>query len=315
MSVTGWWAEIHGAAARTVTATISGAGAVGTVSGHTGASATITGAGDVAIFGTSTFTTTATLRGAAGFDVAAAPTFTTTITGAGTVGVITGDRTASATITGAGTVGKVGAGSFTATATRTGASVLDVPISFVNANQAAATTVTTATHAAGDLLVITSWGIFSTIPSLGSGFTTPSGGTNSGSGVGWRCGSRIATSTNDSSGTWTNANNVQNINYRGASGLGAVAFNSGTSATIVYPALTLQQPGTSWVLRVGWHIGASNLNSTTLTGYTRRQTLSPGSGQVVTWGSNGTVASNPTADSQSANSSSTWQSCSIEILT
>lgn len=193
------------------------------------------------------------------------------------------------------------------------------PISFVNSNISATTTVTTATHASGDLLIITAWGTFSIIPSLPAGWTTPTNGTNSGNGVGGRVGSKVATTTNDSSGTWTSANVCENSNYSGASGIGAVAFNTGSSTTITYPAITLQDTsGSSWVLRVAAHTGASsgNFTAATLSGYTQRQEAAgPGSGRCIIWDTNGGVTSAGSLAQSVVNTTGTWQAFSIEILT
>ncbi len=97
------------------------------------------------------------------------------------------------------------------------------------------------THAAGDYLVIAAMKFNgTTIPSLPSGWTSLL--TGSGSGRGWRIGYRVASSSSMTSGTWSNATDVNLSVYRGVASIGAVA--AGVSGV---PALTLTQPGTGWV--------------------------------------------------------------------
>lgn len=186
-------------------------------------------------------------------------------------------------------------------------------VAFVNKNYASATTVPTATHAIGDRLVIATYGTFSTIPSLGSGFTSVS--TNSGNGAGSRVGQRLATATNDSSGTWTSSSASQNINYSGSKGVGASAFASGSSTTITYPTITMQEPGTSWILRLAWHLNGTNFSTATMTGFTRRSVDAVGTGgNAIMWDSNGPAASAPALAQSAAGGSNTWQAWTIEIL-
>lgn len=184
---------------------------------------------------------------------------------------------------------------------------------FINANEANATTVTTATHAVGDFLIIVGWRTLTAIPGdPGAPWVTDF--TTTGGGVGVRVAHTTATGTSDASGTWTGASPMQNQNYRAATGLGAIDFTSGNSATLTYPALTLQRPGLSWCLRVAWQNGNTDFATATLpAGYTRRNATAASTGMVIAMDSNGPVNA-VAADNQTSTVSNTWRTLSIEIL-
>ena len=102
---------------------------------------------------------------------------------------------------------------------------------------------TTPTHAVGDLLVVVAYSFYNTIPSLPTGWT--SAHTNA---DGLRVGYKVATSTADSTGTWTNADELGVGVWRNALSLGNVAsavdFDYPFAAG--YPALTTSD-ASSWV--------------------------------------------------------------------
>ena len=125
-------------------------------------------------------------------------------------------------------------------------------ISLIGTNTASATTVTIPAHQAGDLIIIFAvHGGATTIPTLGTGFTSIL--TKSGTSIGSRLGYRWATSTSDTSGTWTNANIIDCHVYRASSGnvmgIGSSKSSSSTSLTVNFPALTLSDgySGNTWV--------------------------------------------------------------------
>lgn len=117
---------------------------------------------------------------------------------------------------------------------------------------ASATTVTVPAHQAGDLILIFAMhGGSGTLPTVPTGYTLVLAKAN-GTVLGTRSGYKIATSSSDTSGTWTNATEICCHVYRPAAGnvlaIGASAFNSSTTNTVNYPALTLlRTDGTSWV--------------------------------------------------------------------
>lgn len=107
-------------------------------------------------------------------------------------------------------------------------------------------------HAIGDLILVYAFrNASTTAPSLATGFTSVL--TKSGTSCSMRVGYKIATATNDTSGTWTNATETIVVVYRPSSvhsiTVGASASNIGSTNTLNYPALTLQTTdGTSWVV-------------------------------------------------------------------
>ena len=114
-------------------------------------------------------------------------------------------------------------------------------MSFVggNANFSGAT-VTVPSHASGDLMVIVAASLSgSTVPSLPSGWTSAHTATgDDGRRVGWK----IATSTSDTSGTWTNAAYCTVAVWRGPTSVGACASAANeVSHNAPIPALTLTE--------------------------------------------------------------------------
>ena len=110
-------------------------------------------------------------------------------------------------------------------------------------------------HNAGDVLVIMAlkWG------TSGSNPTVPSGWTSSSSSasiyrrsIGWR----VAPASGTASGTWTGAEALYVLVWNKAT-VGATASNGSTSNTAQVPALTLTQPGTSWVAIMGSRDGVA----------------------------------------------------------
>lgn len=190
-------------------------------------------------------------------------------------------------------------------------------ISFVGQAQAAATTVTTPTHAVGDLIIIFAYRNTTTAPSLPAGYTTIN--TASGNSNSYRVGYKIATATNDSSGTWTNAKVLQCVVYRGVGGISGIGNNSGAtkaaSTTANIPARTMQDAsGGSWVVafagsRQTTSQGAPLAGATTQRGTSQAGTTS----MAMVADTNGGVSS--FSATTSANGSSVTSSgISIEIL-
>lgn len=108
-------------------------------------------------------------------------------------------------------------------------------------------TATLGTHAAGDLILVFAYRDGSTTaPSLVSGFTNVvNGGANTNSA---RCAFKIAASSSETIGTWTNATSVIVVVIRNGM-VGAYVQGGASSTTFNYPALTfLENDGTSGVL-------------------------------------------------------------------
>lgn len=126
---------------------------------------------------------------------------------------------------------------------------------------------------------------------------------------------RIATTTSDSGGTWSNATELVLQIYRPTSGnqaaIGANAGLSGSSTTLTYSALTLQDTsGASWVAAFGQSktsgVGLSSMPS----GLTQRQD-EVGTGELVGGDTNGGVSS--WSAHTDTITTSVWKAFAIEI--
>ena len=111
-------------------------------------------------------------------------------------------------------------------------------ISRISSATNAGDTITIGTHASGDLILIFAYNDgANTAPSLPSGWLNINNGTGSTSGT--RIGYKVAQSSSETSGTWTNADGLIAIVYRSDAGLvipNYSGFNSATSATVNYIA-------------------------------------------------------------------------------
>jgi len=142
-------------------------------------------------------------------------------------------------------------------------------------------------------------------PSLASGFTniSSSGGANTNSS---RLAYKWAASSSESVGTWTNATDIIVHVYRGVTRIGTSTVGSGSSASVTYPALTLEKAGTSWVARFAGN--RTSITGGTPGGYTQRQTQT----RVKGLDSNGAVPSDPGAATQ-AGTNTGWHARSLEL--
>jgi hypothetical protein len=187
-------------------------------------------------------------------------------------------------------------------------------IQYIDGNaQTGATLTTMPTHQAGDLLLGWAYRDNSlTSPTLPAGWTNILSG-GGGNGNSRRCANKIATSSSETSGTWTNATGLVILVYRNAGLTDNTRQVSGTgnSSTLNYAALTLQAvDGSSWIVRFAGHNTATNLLTNTPAGYTARAGVAT---DVRGIDSNGAVASNPTAQTQSVNTSAGWITVTVEI--
>ena len=201
-------------------------------------------------------------------------------------------------------------------------SVVVPAISRVGTATNSGNTVTVPAHAKGDLILV--WatrGGSATAPSLPSGYSlaltkTQSGGTAESAILGLR----IATATNDASGTWTNANEICCHVYRAPSGytigIGqSASASSTTSNTVNYPAITLADPsGKSWV---AGFIGASNTSMTISmppSGMSNESTVTGASYQADGHDTNGGVTSWPSTNVVTTGTATRTVSCVVEIM-
>ncbi|SKS04773.1 Bacteriophage protein [Mycobacteroides abscessus subsp. abscessus] len=160
--------------------------------------------------------------------------------------------------------------------------VVSAPVQYVSANANGSSTVTIPAHSVGDLIVLCAYNPHAiqapTKPSAGG--TVPNWGyidnANSAGGSGITTAQFIATATNTTSGTWSNAGHMIAVVLRGHSAsipIGGHASQGGSSSgPSPAPAITVAHTdGSSVVLEFHGH---SNLSSTgwdsAPAGYTRR---------------------------------------------
>lgn len=182
------------------------------------------------------------------------------------------------------------------------------------------TTCTVPTHQVGDLIVIFAYRAGSTsAPGLGSGYLSQltKSGTTCSARVGWK----IATATNDASGTWSNASQIVCHVYRasdflsgGSVRVGASASSSSTTNTVNYPALTMvHSDGTSWVA------GFAGVNNTTQTvntapsGMTNESSAVGASTSIAGQDTNGSVSSWSSTNATTTGTAGDSVSCTLEI--
>lgn len=130
-------------------------------------------------------------------------------------------------------------------------------ISRIGANTAAATTVTVAAHQIGDLILIFAYRNTTTAPTLPAGYTNIS--TATGNANSYRIGYKWATATNDTSGTWTSANELVSVVYRGVAAVGGVtAATKAAATTATIGAVTFVGANAkSWVVSFAGHLSTS----------------------------------------------------------
>lgn len=172
-------------------------------------------------------------------------------------------------------------------------------ISFVGAASVrTATSITIPAHQVGDLILIFAYrdGSNTAPPVPAASGTVPTWtqiGTSSGANTNSsRLHYAVATATNTTSGTWTNATGLVVQVYRGAGLPGANGITSSSSSnTITYPALTLQKTdGSSWVAAFAGHRAINSGTIPAPAGMTNR-TVNTGTVEVAGHDTNGGVTS------------------------
>jgi hypothetical protein len=228
-----------------------------------------------------------------------------------TLGTSAGTSTASA-------VGAVAPrGDAAGTSTVSGVGVAYRPtLKFSAANSATATTVSIPTHEVGDLIVIYAMRENATPPTLASGFTSIT--TNTTTLFGSILGYRIATATNTTSGTWTNAQELIVHVYKprtgGAIRIGSSVVAVGTSTTLSWSALTPQRTNsTSWIAAFGGHRSINTTLESPPTGMVLRNNLVDSLAEVASFDTNGAVNSFALSTKTPGGTASGWGTIVVEI--
>lgn len=196
-------------------------------------------------------------------------------------------------------------------------------ISVVGVASAAAASVTLPAHQAGDLILVSVRRASTTPPTTpAAGGTVPtfvdaqSGGANT---LSLKTSVAIATASNHTSGTWTNAAHIIVIVLRGSAGALSVGASSTTDAastqTIVYPALTMNSlGGSSAVIRTGTRVTADSEVANAPTSYTNEVVQPAGASALIAGHRRFLVTSNPTADTvNTTGTAAAYRAHTIEI--
>lgn len=191
-------------------------------------------------------------------------------------------------------------------------------LSLVGTATASATTVTPPAHQPGDLIVIFAFnGGATTVPSLPSGWLSVL--TKSGTTCSARLGYKIATSTSDASGTWTNADELVCHVYRPSSGntagIGVSASAASTTNTVNYPALALVDPsGNSWVAGFAGCNNTAETIQTAPAGMTGESHVTGASYQAAGADTEGGVTSWSSTNATTTGTATDSVSCTVELL-
>lgn len=190
---------------------------------------------------------------------------------------------------------------------------------FIAAGAAEAATVTIPVgHQAGDLLVIFGFRDGSTTsPSVPTGWT--SRGANAGTACASVLGSKVAGSSSETSGTWTNANELVCYVFRNQATnktpIIAPSAQTGTGTTISYSALSpMQCAGTSYVLSFAGHTSVDTALETPPTGMTFRGGIAGVTAEVAVFDTANPVNAWSFLSVNAGGTSGNWITKTVEIL-
>lgn len=185
-------------------------------------------------------------------------------------------------------------------------------ISFINRVSSTGTSATWPAHQVGDLLIVFAYRNTTTAPALPAGYTLVN--TNSGNVNSYTVGYKIATSTSEAFGTWSQAGIVTGHIYRGALSVAANAGNTkAANAVADIPGLTLSYTdGTSWVVVFAGSRGTGTQGNTLNGSTTSRGTQVGTTAKTIGADTNGSVSSF-VATTSSNNGTIVSSGVSIEI--
>lgn len=182
------------------------------------------------------------------------------------------------------------------------------------------TSATVPAHQAGDLIIAYAFRDGSaTPPSLPSGqnWSSPPTATRAGTSCSHRVAIKIATSSSETTGTFTNATSVIVVVYRGANKnnpIGVNGVNSGASTSINFPAVTLQtQFGSSWVVGFCGHRSADVAIETAPANMSNVTTASDATDECAAHDTNAAVTAWSSQSASVGGTSSGWTSHVLEI--
>lgn len=190
-------------------------------------------------------------------------------------------------------------------------------ISYISQASATSDSVTLGTHASGDLLLVFAYNDGSaTIPSLPSGWLNLHNVTAAtGS---YRIGFKVATTSSETSGTWTNADGIIAVVYRSDAGLVLPAFysvNTSTSATLQHtsiPAVNNRENVDQWIIGLAVMRSDTNAIETPPTNMTNRSNL-VGTGWEMALHDTNADSNNWVATNVTVATSALWRTFTAQI--
>lgn len=194
-------------------------------------------------------------------------------------------------------------------------------ISYINSGGTQANTITIPSgHAAGDLLVMFAFRDGSTTaPTIPTGAGWIQVGLNTGTATSSSTAYKVASSSSETSGTWTNANALICHVYRGQLTTGTPVVNSGaqagTGTSVNYSGIvTMTGPGTSWVTLFAGHSSTDTALETVKPGTINRSNNVGAICEVAGHDTGGPVASFSFGTVAIGGTSGNWITKTIEIL-
>jgi hypothetical protein len=207
-------------------------------------------------------------------------------------------------------------------------------ISYVGSAAAEATSVTLPTHQAGDLLIMFAMRAANGLPTIPSGWFL-GGSRTSSSGISLMIAWKVAASSSETSGTWTNAAAILSVVYRHTSNylvIGGISINPPSSTTAISYPLMLGNNNANFatILRAASSVMAAGVwslaNNATIETVPMYSNLTP-SGSSLTlrnnsvlatyesaWFDTGTPISGTTGGNATSNIATTTMATSVEIL-
>lgn len=181
-------------------------------------------------------------------------------------------------------------------------------------------TATMPAHQVGDHITVFAFRDGSaTAPSLPSGQGWGNSVTRAGASCSARIATKIADSTSEAVGTFTNATTVIVLVHRpgsnSAAATGAVTTGTnGTGSTLTYEAVSLQDTsGRSWTVGFAGHRSTNTALNTAPTGFTNRSNPADATDEAAAFDSNGGVSSWTSRTAVPGGTASGWITMSLEI--
>lgn len=191
-------------------------------------------------------------------------------------------------------------------------------VSYISGAAAASTTVAMSSHQAGDLIVCYAFRTGSTtLPTIPAGWTTISSQTLASPATCAVAAYKIATSSSETTGTWTSAAGVAVNVFRTTGAWNPrvnIWFGTGNSSTITYPAYAYLAKETVWYLRCAGHTSATNMTTNTPSGWTARSGAATRVRTISTSGAVTTAAESVGTNTQSVSASGGWIAATIVIF-